>query len=125
MKKTGKENEIRGVGPFHSRVYPESDADLDRLHQAHGVPAAWMEPEGPDEFEQPPLLAFMHALIHIGSKQREVFFARVQNLSWAEIGDSLLNGATAQAAENQFSETIKHYPALQRAVPKTTTEEET
>lgn len=106
-------DDIRGVGHWHVRVPVASDAELDRLNIEHGERAPWM----PDQDEMRPdergaVVAFLRGLIHVGPRKREVLFARLQGLTWAEIGDSLLAGASPQAAEAAYSEAVREFPAL-------------
>lgn len=111
-------DDIRGVGPYHSRLYPESERELDRLHQQHGEPAPWMDNEQDIPLAQfAALLEFLHALTVIGNRARNIFFARLQGLTWKDIAVSLLRGATPQAAENEFRDILAAHPMLAKAFP--------
>lgn len=126
MKPRTPGDDIRGVGPYHSRVFPENERELDRMHQEHGEPAAWMDNEPafrPEHFG--PLLDFLHSMTVIGDRARRIFFARLEGLTWAQIGLSLLRGATPQAAENEFRDILAAHPMLARAFPERKTKGKT
>lgn len=114
-------DEIRGVSGFHSRVHHGSEAELDRLHQTSGVRAPWM-PGQEDEDEKEELRAvqiirvFLHSLVQMTEKHRQIFFARLQGLEWQEIASAIIGeGCTAQAAQNEFRMTIRRFPVLEKA----------
>lgn len=94
---------------------------MDRLHQQHGEQAPWHgEVPADDEGDQfAPVVQFLFALVHLGSRRREIFFARLQGMTWPEIGGALLKGATPQAAQKEFAAALKQFPALARAFPET------
>ena len=124
MRKPG--DDIRGVGPYHSRLYPESERELDRLHQQHGEPAPWMDNEPTIQADHLlALLEFLHSMTVIGDRARRIFFARLEGLTWAQIGLSLLRGATPQAAENEFRDILAAHPMLARAFPERKTKGKT
>jgi hypothetical protein len=96
------------------------------MHQQHGEPAPWMDNEQviqADHFLA--LLEFLHSMTVIGDRARRIFFARLEGLTWAQIGLSLLRGATPQAAENEFREIIAKHPMLAHAFPERKTKGKT
>jgi len=112
-------DEIRGVGEFHSRVHPKTEADLDRLHQLSGVRAPWMPDQ--EEEDQEERLAyriireFFHKFVHMRPRELLIFHARLQGLEWQEIADAIIGqGCTAQAAQNEFRKTLERFPELNR-----------
>lgn len=118
-------DDVRGVAGHRSRVNPANDADFDRLAMSHGVPVPWNhEPE----FDEPPdpfyrIITFLHRLANLGTTDREIFFARLLNMSWADIASAFLRGkngkqATPQAAEKRFSDMVAKFPELGRAFPE-------
>lgn len=114
-------DEIRGVGEHHSRAHFGTEADLDRLHQLSGVRAPWM-PAQDQEDEKEELRAvqiirvFLHSLVQMTKRERDIFFARLQGLEWQEIADAIIGeGCTAQAAQNEFRMTIRRFPVLEKA----------
>ncbi len=113
-------DDVRGVAGHRSRVHPANEADLDRWAMSHGVPCPWInEPE----FDEPPdpfykIIAFLHRLANLGTTDREIFFARLLNMSWADIGAAFLKGATPQAAEKRFAAMVAKFPELGRAFPE-------
>jgi hypothetical protein len=113
-------DEIRGVGPFHSRVYPGSQSELDRLHQEEGVRAPWMPNQEDEEREErlavQIIRGFLHSLVHMTKRERDIFFARLKGLEWQEIADAIIgDDCTAQAAQNEFRKTLERFPDLNRA----------
>lgn len=111
MKCETHEEGIRGVTGHHNRVYPANQAEFDRLADNEGERAPWHGDHPPDP---PPsrTLFFLHSLIHVGTARREIFFARLQGFSWAEIGDTVLKGATKQAAQNEWRDMMRQFPDL-------------
>lgn len=109
---------IRGVGPYHSRVEASTEKDFDRLAAESEEVAPWMETCRPIESKQAvAFLEFLHSLQTIGDRARRIFFARLEGLTWAQIGLSLLRGATPQAAENEFRDILANHPMLASAFP--------
>ena len=114
-------DEIRGVGEFHSRVHPGSEAELDRLHQSSGVQAPWMpgEDEGDEKEELRPSIdavrLFLHSLVQAGPRIRRILFARTINLEWMFIGAALLGGASSAGVQAEFDKAMEDFPALKRA----------
>lgn len=89
------------------------------MHQEHGERAPWMDNEEQIEPEaHAKLTEFLRALIFIGDRKRRIFFARLQGISWAEIGMGLLKGSTPQAAEKEFAQTLEDFPDLARGFPE-------
>lgn len=115
-------DDIRGVGPYHSRVVPATEADFDRLAAHEGHPAPWhSDPNAeaiPDD-QWGPVLAFLHRLARMPAKRQAILFGRLLGLSFEEIGDSIMGGKTKQAAEQEFSAILSELPALKRAFPET------
>lgn len=109
---------VRGVVGAHNRVFPATDAEFERLVHAEGLPAPWHGQHDETPLESP-ILAFCHAMIHVGRNGREVFFARLQGLEWHEIGDAIIGNATPQAAQKVWAETLARFPALGRAFKTT------
>jgi hypothetical protein len=70
-------------------------------------------------------LEFLHSMRVIGDRARRIFFARLEGLTWAQIGLSLLRGATPQAAENEFRDIIGKHPMLAHAFPERKTKGKT
>lgn len=112
-------DEIRGVIGHHIRVPITCDKELDRLHMEQGVQAPWMDTSHdftPDEFYN--VVEFLTALIRIGDHRRKIFFARLEGLTWEQIGSALLGGKTPQAAENAFAKILRDFGDLARAFPE-------
>lgn len=108
----------RGVGPFHTRQVFTTEAELDRLHMQEGVPAPWMDSQREEPGGQvAELMEFLYALRTIGDRKRRILFARLEDLTFIEIGAALFKGATAQAMENEFAEIMRDFPALELAFP--------
>ncbi len=114
-------DDIRGVGEHHSRAHFGTEAELDRLYHTSGVRAPWMPGQG-EEDEKEELRAvqiirvFLHSLVQMTEKHRQIFFARLQGLEWQEIASAIIGeGCTAQAAQNEFRMTIRRFPVLEKA----------
>ena len=125
-------DEIRGVGPYHSRVNPASEAEFDRLCASDGHPAPWHadpnaapEPEDDDgeiQAEQwRPVFLFLNRLARMSGKRQHIPFARLRGLSFEEIGESIMGAKerTKQAAEQEFAAILSELPDLRRAFPET------
>jgi hypothetical protein len=118
-------DDIRGVGPHHSRIHPESQADLDRLIERSGVSAPWhatFDPAGEavakiERRAVAAVRALLFEFIRMGPRRREIIFARLAGLEWHMIGDSVLNGASAQAAQKEFADVLNDFPAMRRVFP--------
>ena len=113
-------DEIRGVGPFHSRVHPATEDHLDRMYQKSGVIVPWLPASQEDE-EQEERLAFQiirrfaHFFVHMRGRELLIFHARLQGLEWQEIADAIIgDGCSAQAAQNEFRKTLERFPELDR-----------
>lgn len=115
-------DEIRGVGPYHSRVPFASEAALDLLHQKEGVRAPWMpdqEEEKEERLAAQIIRHLFHSLLQMPKRERDIYFARFQGLEWQEIADAIIgDGHTAQQAQNLFRETISRFPVLGKAFPE-------
>ena len=121
-------DDIRGVGPYHSRVNPANAAEFDRLVASDGHPAPWhadpnAEPDDDDgdipQDQWGPVLRFLNRLARMGDRQRAILFARMVGLSFEEIGSAIMGGKTKQAAEQEFGSILSTLPALKRAFPET------
>jgi hypothetical protein len=118
MSQSIERDKVRGVSKFHSRVTPADESDMDTLAQKR-VHVPWNQ----EFYDDPPdplyrVVAFLHRLANIGTTDREIFFARLTNMSWADIGAVFLRGATAQAAEKRFADTVERFPELGLAFPE-------
>lgn len=123
-------DEIRGVGRYHSRVHPATEAEFDRLVASDGHPAPWHadpngEPEDDDGEIQVemwrPVLRFLNRLARMSGQRQHILFARLRGLSFEEIGDSIMgvHERSKQAAEQEFAAILSALPALKRAFPET------
>lgn len=114
-------DDIRGIGPWHSRVHPGSEPELDRLYQSGGVHAPWMpgqEDQGEKEELRPSIddvRLFLHSLVQSGPRIRRILFARTINLEWRFIGAALLGGASGAGVQAEFDKAMEDFPALKRA----------
>lgn len=113
-------DEIRGVGPYHTRVEVSCEKDLDRLHQEEGHVPPWMGGEDWQMDERlVPVLDFLYSLRIIGDRKRRIFFGKLENLTFAEMGLSFFSGdKSPQSVENDFSEIMRDHPNLARAFPE-------
>lgn len=107
------DDDCRGFGQHHSRINPATDAEFDRLAADSGV---YGEPEEPTMQQWEGVLRLFGDLISMGTKRREIFFSRLTGIEWHVIGQTQMNGSTAQAAQKEWAETAAQFPYLAKAL---------
>lgn len=104
---------IRGVGPYHSRVPLEM---VESHHAALFIPPA--EPDAPQVERDARTMAremvvqFMRQWMRLTPRRSAIVQMRFCGLTWKEIGKRL-GGITPQAGEKQYRSAIRDLPELQ------------
>lgn len=117
-------DEIRGVGPHHTRVALESLENLGDGSNRHPVETIEPTPERVADLARACVVQLLREMRPLTVRERETVFLRIWDMPWHGIA-AVLQLESVQSAEWQLRAALRKCPALRSLFPKTNNREKT